>query len=323
MCGCSSLLQADLCVNVGGALHRTQRPHFQWTPEPHCSNRQGGDWRSPALHRVRQARVLASSLINTPVHHSESLFPVSPSGTRAAQTSQICTINWGVRSAAEEKKLKWVFVLYVLLLVLLDCFCCEYSFRFVRVRLQAELDVDSDTPGTSTGHRVSPVYCKKTIVDRCKLEMICGSSFNFHLPGIQPEAWCGFGCESMAWSMPRASASNDRLAGFRTLQAACRSLRVSGKTTCNTWNKIINACDISTSTWTVLYLVYSGLSRHHRHSHGPGYGVRDAGRGKLCKPDGVCQRRATHFQQLQSVHAEQEVTGEGELKEAFKKSPVK
>jgi len=51
-CRSSPLLQADLCVDVGGALHRAQRPHLQRTPEPHCSDGEGGDGCSPALHRV-------------------------------------------------------------------------------------------------------------------------------------------------------------------------------------------------------------------------------------------------------------------------------
>lgn len=61
------LLQADLCSNVGGALHRTQRSHLQWTPKPDCSSFEGGYRCPPSLHwvRFRPVHLLLSNYVYT------------------------------------------------------------------------------------------------------------------------------------------------------------------------------------------------------------------------------------------------------------------
>jgi len=98
------------------------------------------------------------------------------------------------------------------------------SFRCICAPLQAELEVDSDTPGTSTGNLVranqSPVSHNK-YKSSAVLPVVVDILFS--LPGSQPEfqeAWCGFGCEILAWAMQRAIASNDGVARLRAVQAA-------------------------------------------------------------------------------------------------------
>lgn len=230
------LHQANLRVDVGGALHWTQHPHFQRTPEPNCSNCQNGDRCSPALHRVSSTFLLLFAASFTVVGF-QCFFTLAAPLTffRDQSCTDILHLYHKLRSevSSEEEEAT------VSLCSLLHISAATPHSLCVNICVRAGL-------AGWTGHRLRHsrnVYrapgkgadTSTALQTELAFETASrGFSLDFPLTGSKrkfQEARRGFGREGVAKSVPRTAATNDRLPRFRTFQAASGSLWVSGKVT--------------------------------------------------------------------------------------------